>query len=206
MSEHTSYKDMSLGQLKEVAKHMRVAVNRDATAEEIIEALNKKQRGKVVPTIAQQGSSLRPGYARIRIDETQSSDKQMPVYIFDNGLEMTIPRGVEVEVPQRIVHHLRNAKVRRRKQIDGPDGRPKTTILEVLQYPFQVLDINPGPDVKTKREIAAERMIGPRRRYREMFGRWPRPRDITRAIESGLLKLNMDEDLPKSEVMLEDNK
>lgn len=205
MSTQINYKDMTLGQLKEVAKHMKVAVNRDATSDEIIEALNRKQRGKVMPTIAAKGSNLKPGYARIRIDETQNSNRQIPVYIFDNGLEMTIPRGVEVEVPLRVVNHLRNAKVKRRKQVDGEDGRPKTMILEVLQYPFQVLDIEPGPELKTKREIAAERLIGPRRRYREMFGRWPRPRDITRAIESGLLKLNVDEDLPKSEVMLEDN-
>lgn len=201
-----NYKDMTLGQLKEVAKHMRVAVSKDATAEEIIESLNKKQRGRVVAEIAQKESGLKPGYARIRLDERQDSNRQIPAYVYDNGLEMTIPRGVEVDVPKRIVDHLRNAKVKRRKQVDGPDGRPVTTFLEVLQYPFQVLDINPGPEVKTKREQAAERLIGPRRRYRDMFGRWPRPRDMTRAIESGLLKLNTDEELPTSEMMLEDNK
>ena len=201
-----NFKDMTLGQLKEVAKHMRVAVSKDASAEEIIEALNKKQRGRAVAEIAQKETGLKPGYARIRIDENQQSNKQMPVYIFDNGLEITIPRGVEVVVPNRIVELLRNSKVKRRKQIDGEDGRPKTTFLEVLQYPFQVLDILHGPNVLTKREIAAERLIGPRRRYRDMFGRWPRPRDMTRAIESGILSLDKDEELPASEIMLEDNK
>lgn len=203
---NTNFKDMTLGQLKEVAKHMRVAVDKSATAEEIIEAISKRQRGRTVADIAQKGSSLQPGYARIRIDETQTSNKQIPVYVFDNGLEYTIPRGVEVDVPIRIMNHLRNAKVKRRKQVDGEDGRPKTTFLEVLQYPFQVIDLAPGPEIKTKREEAAERLIGPRRRYRDMFGRWPRPRDMTRAIESGILKLNTNEELPQSEIMLEDTK
>lgn len=200
----TNFKDMSITQLKEVARHMRVAVDKNASAEEIIEAISKKQRNRQVAEISQKETSLRPGYSRIRIDESQNSNRQIPVYIFDNGLDMTIPRGVVVEVPTRVVEHLRNSKVKRRKQIDGPDGRPVTTLLEVLQYPFQLLDTNPGPEFKTKREQAAERLIGPRRRYRDMFGRWPRPRDMTRAIESGLLKINVDEELPKSEVMLED--
>lgn len=201
---NSNFKDMSITQLREVAKHMRVAVDKNASAEEIIEAISKKQRNRQVADIAQKETSLRPGYSRIRIDETQNSNRQIPVYIFDNGLDMTIPRGVVVEVPNRVVTHLRSAKVKRRKQIDGPDGRPVTTFLEVLQYPFQLLDSNPGPEFKTKREQAAERLIGPRRRYRDLFGRWPRPRDMTRAIESGLLKINPDEELPKSEVMLED--
>lgn len=201
-----NYKDMTVGQLKEVAKHMRVAVSKDASPEEIIEALNKKQRGRTVAEIAQKQSTLKPGYSRIRIDETLTSNRQIPVYVYVNGLDMTIPRGVEVDVPNRVVEHLRNSKVKRRKQVDGADGKPVTTFLEVLQYPFQILDINPGPDIKTKRELSAERLIGPRRRYRDMFGRWPRPRDMTRAIESGLLKLNVEEDLPQSEIMLEDNK
>lgn len=201
----TNFKDMTIGQLKEVAKHMRVAVSKDASAEDIIEALNKKQRNRVVAEVAQKETGLKPGYARIRIDETQNSNRQMPVYVFDNGLDMTIPRGVEVDVPQRIVDHLRNSKVKRRRQVDGEDGRPKTTFLEVLQYPFQVIDVNPGPQIKTKREQAADRLIGPRRKYRDMFGRWPRPRDMTRAIESGLLTLDKDEELPQSEMML-DNK
>lgn len=203
---NANFKEMTVGQLKEVAKHMRVAVDKNATAEEIIAALSKKQRGRTVADIAQKGSSLQPGYARIKLDETQTSNRQIPVYVFDNGLEYTIPRGVEVDVPIRIMNHLRNAKVKRRRQIDGEDGRPKTTFLDVLQYPFQVVDIAPGPEIKTKREEAAERLIGPRRRYRDMFGRWPRPRDMSRAIEAGILKLNAEEDLPQSEIMLEDTK
>ena len=201
-----NFKDMTVGQLKEVAKHMRVAVDKGATAEEIIEAISKKQRGRAVPEIAQKGTGLQPGFARIRIAETQSSNKQMPVYLFDNGLEYTIPRGVEVDVPIRIMTHLRNSKVKRRKQVDGEDGRPKTMFLEVQQYPFDVIDIAPGPETKSKREEAAERLIGPRRRYREMFGRWPRPRDMTRAIEAGILKLDKDEDLPQSELMFDNDK
>lgn len=201
-----SFNEMTLGQLKEVAKHMRVAVNKDATPEEIIEALNKRQRNKVVADIAEKGTALKPGYARILIAETLSSNRQVPVYVFDNGLDLTIPRGIEVDVPRRIVDLLRNAKVKRRKQVDGPDGRPVTTFMMVPQYPFELIDVAPGPEVKTKRELAAEKLIGPRRRYREAFGRWPRPRDMTRAIEAGLLTLDKDEDLPKSEVMLEDTK
>lgn len=200
------YSKMTLGQLKEVAKHMRVAVSKDASIEDIIESLNQKQRGKVVAQIADTDSGLKPGYARIVIDETQNSSRQTPVYMYDNGLEFTIPRGVPVDVPQRVVRHLQSSVVKRRRQIDGEDGRPKTVMSMVMQYPMQVLDINPGPEYKTKREEAAERLIGPRRRYRDMFGRWPRPYDMTRAIESGILSLDKNEDLPMAEIVLSDTK
>lgn len=199
----SNFETMTIGQLREAAKHMRVAVERTATKTDIIEALNAKQRNRTLASPADKTSDIAPGYVRIRIDESQNSNKQIPVYLFDNGLEYTIPRGVEVDVPARIVRHLQNATVKRHNQIEGEDGKPKTTIIQVLQYPFRVIDSNPGPEIKTKREASAERLMGPRRRYRDLFGRWPRNRDMTRAIESGLLKVGMDEDLPDAEVVPE---
>lgn len=195
-----NFNEMPLGKLKEYASHLRVAITKDATKEEIIEAISKKQKGRTVASLATDSSRPKPGYSRIRIDETQMSDKQLPVYVNDNGLEYAIPRAVAVDVPSRIVDHLRRSVVKRRRQVEGEPGKPPvTTMIDVPQYPFQVLESTPGPMVKSKREIAAEKNIGPRLRYRELFGRWPRPRDITRAIESGLIQLQGKEELPDSE-------
>jgi len=201
------FEDMTVGQLREAAKHMNIPVPQGSDKKDLVELLNNRKSQRTVAEVSLKGTKPAPGYCRIRIDENPNSNKNIPVYVFDNGLEYTVPRGVEVDVPKRIVDNLRNAVVRRVKQEEGEDGRPKTTYINVPQYPLQVLDSTPGPDLKSKREIAAERLMGPRRAYREIFGRWPRRHELNRAIESGLINLNAGETLHPSEMMMEgDNK
>lgn len=208
MSEQITpkFEDMTLGQLREIAKHMRVAIPTGSEKNDIIKLLQQRRSNKAVPDIARAGSSLKEGYARIRLDETQNSDKQIPAFFYDNGISYTIPRGVEVDIPIRVLKLIQNSVVDRRRQVDDEHGKPKTTIIKVPQYPHQAIEIRPGPQVKTKREVAAAKKMGPRRRYRALFDRWPSRGELTRAIESGLIKIETGEDVPVSDVMLESNK
>lgn len=200
------FEDMTLGQLREVAKHMNIAIPAGSDKDSIVQLLNNRKSQRSVAEVALKGSEPAPGYCRIRIDENPNSNKNIPVYVFDNGLEYTVPRGIEVDVPRRIMQTIRNSIVRRVKQEEGDDGKPKTTYINVPQYPFQLIASTPGPDLKSKREIAAERLIGPRRAYREVFGKWPRRQELNRAIESGIVVLHKGESVPESNMMLEGDK
>lgn len=195
--ESPNFEDMTIGKLREYASHMRVAVAKTATKLEIIEALNRKARDRSVAELAGPTSSVKPGYAKIRLMQDPMPDAQnYPVYVNANGYVCTIPRGVDVIVPMRVVRTLQDAQVKRKKQtIANVAGREQFQETEITtpSYPFQVLEMVPGPEVLTTLEQAKLKTIGPRRRYQKLFGRWPRPKDLTRAIEQGLIKLEEEE-------------
>lgn len=198
-----NFKEMTIGKLREYASHMRLAIPKTATKVEIIEAIDRKLSGRVMPEIASSDTGVPPGYAKIRLHEDpMPGAANSPVYLNANGYQCTIPRGVPVIVPMRVVRTLQDAVVNRRRQTlqPGPDGREtfKETTVRVPSYPFDVLEMTPGPEIKTALELSKEKTIGPRRRYRDMFGHWPKPVEITRAIEKGLISLNDDEALDAS--------
>jgi hypothetical protein len=200
-------KDMDIGQLRQYASHLRVPLVKTDKKEDIIKAIERKLNGRVMPEIATKDTPLKPGYARIMLlSNPMPGADNLPVYLNCNGYVCMIPRDVEVIVPMRVVRTLTDAKVNRRKQSIAQDnyGREvfKETTVVQPSYPFQVLDINHGPEVLTALEISKEKTIGPKRRYRDMFGHWPRPRELTRAIEQGLIKLDTEEQLGPVETAL----
>lgn len=198
--EAPNFSEMAIGQLRNYAKHLRVAVPKTATKQDIIDLINNKLRNKTVAEIADSGSTVKPGYSKIRVhQDPMPGASNMPVYVNANGYICTIPRGVEVIVPNRVVRTLNDAVVLRRKQSigTGTSGREEfqTTENIVHSYPFSVLEQVPGPEILTPHEISKRKTYGPRARYAAKFGRWPRPRDLTRAIEQGLIALEDDEEL-----------
>lgn len=193
------FSKMSLPKLREYAALQRLPVDKNTSREEIIEAIHRKLAGRTMPQLADKDTDLKPGYARIRIDEDSSpSAKQIPVYINDNGFECTIPRGVEVIVPNRVVRNLQQATAKRLRQVEQDSGPPITKEVRVPSYPFQVLDRKEGPEVLTKREMQARKKFAPRLRYWQQFGRWPKPRELAYAIQQGFLNLESGEELDKS--------
>lgn len=209
--ESPQFADMPIGKLREYASHLRVAIPKTATKVEIIQILENKVRQRAVPELASHATGVRPGYAKIRINEDPSPGaSNLPVYINANGYQCTIPRGVDVIVPMRVVRTLNDAITRKKKQsiTRNADGRESFTETEmnVLSYPFQVLEMTPGPEVLTPLEAQKKRIMGPRIRYWQMFGRWPRPADLQRALEKGLIKLNEEEELGVGVEALIDNK
>lgn len=207
--ETPNLKELTIAQLREYAKHLRLPLERTATKEDILKQIEAKLNGRVVPQLASEGSKIPPGYAKIKIFEDPTPGSQnIPVYLNSNGYEATIPRGVDVIVPMRVVRTLNDAIVNRRKQTMGPDanGREmfRETTVPTPSYPFQVIDFTPGPEVRTAHEQNKLKLQRPREKYKAMFGRWPRPGDLTRAIEKGLIKMDADDALPKAEAeMLE---
>ena len=201
---------MKISELREYAAHMRIPLAKTATKEEIKEAIKHKLAGRAAPVLAKQGDKVPPGHAKIIINEDPNpGSMQVPIYLNANGYVCTIPRGKEVIVPMRVVRVLQEAKVNRlvQKEVQDQYGRMvfQNTTVTVPSYPFQVLEVSPGPEPLTILEKQKMRSHGPRKRYAEMFGRYPRPAELRRAIEKGLIKLHDDETIEvPSPDMLED--
>lgn len=201
---------MKISELREYAAHMRIPLAKTATKEEIKEAIKRKLAGRAAPVLAKQGDKVPPGHAKIIVNEDPNpGSMQVPIYLNANGYVCTIPRGKEVIVPMRVVRVLQDAKVNRlvQKEVQDQYGRMvfQNTTVTVPSYPFQVLEVNPGPEPLTILEKQKMRSNGPRKRYAEMFGRYPRPAELRRAIEKGLIKLHDDETIEApSPDMLED--
>lgn len=201
---------MKISELREYAAHMRIPLAKTATKDEIKEAIKQKLAGRAAPVLAGKGSVVPPGHAKIIINEDQNpGSMQIPVYLNANGYVCTIPRGKEVIVPMRVVRVLQNATVQKlvQKEVQDQYGRMvfQNTTITVPSYPFQVLEMTPGPEPLTLHEQQKQRSNGPRKRYAQMFGRYPKPAELRRAIERGLIKLHDEETVEAPvEAMLEE--
>lgn len=205
-----NFDEMSIGHLREYAAHMQIPLAKTAKKDEIKEAIVRKLNGRSSAVIAERGAKVPPGHAKIIINEDATpGSKNFPVYFNINGYQCTVPRGKEVIVPMRVVRALNDAKSKRRIQAAIPDqfGREvfRETTVTVPSYPYQLVEVTPGDEPLTPHEQAKRRSNGPRIAYARMFGRWPRPADLRRAIEKGLITLNDQDTVPDfSPDMLED--
>lgn len=198
--ESPNFREMDIGKLRQYASHLRLPLAKTATKVEIIEAIDSKLAGRVMPEIVSETSKVKPGYAKIRVlSDPMPGASNLPVFVSHNMYTCQIPRDVDVIVPLRVVRTLTDAMVKRKKQtlIADADGREvfRETEVATPSYPFMVLEMVPGPEQLTPYEIGKRREMGPRMRYRALFGRWPRARELTRAIEQNLVSLNDDESL-----------
>lgn len=194
------FDNMPIGKLREYASHMQIPLAKTATKEDIKQAIMRKLEGRAAPLLASKDDKVPPGHAKIIINEDASPGaKNYPIVFNVNGYVCTVPRGKEIIVPQRVVRTLSDAKVKRivQKSVQDQYGREvfQNTTVTVPSYAFQVLESNPGPEPLTPLEQQKQRTMGPRKRYRAMFGRYPRPAELQRAIEMGFIKLDRTEEL-----------
>lgn len=192
------FDSMPIATLREYASHMQIPLARTAKAAEIKAAIIQKLAGRSAVQLASGVKSVPPGHSKIIINEDPTpGSQQIPVYLNCNGYVCTIPRGKEVIVPQRVVRTLLDSKVKRVQQTSKQDEYGRTLFVNqtvtVPSYPFQVLETTPGDEPLTNHEKQKARTNGPRQRYAQMFGHWPRPADLRRAIEKGLISIHENE-------------
>ena len=190
--------EMDIAKLRAYAKTMRIALAKTDTKPDIIKAIQSKLSGKSLAEIADHTTKLRPGTARIRLlEDPKPGSSNYPAFVSVNGYSVTIPRGVDVIVPLNIVEILNNAVVNQRRQtmVSGPNGREefRESTVKVPSYPFQILDIQHGESPKSPLEKQKEKMMGPRRQFRDKFLYWPTRAELARAIEQGLISLDSEE-------------
>lgn len=202
---------MPIAQLREYASHLHIPLAKTAKKEEIKQAIVAKLNGRTTAVMASEVNGIPPGHAKIIINEDPTPGaNNYPIPFNVNGYLCTIPRGKEVIVPMRIIRALNDAKVQRLTQVRGVDswGREtfQTTTVRVPSYPYQLLGSTPGPEPLTAHEKQKQRTTGPKQRYAQLFGRWPRPAELRRALEKGLISLHEDEhvNVPNDQ-MIEEN-
>ena len=199
--EQPNFETMDIGKLRQYASFLNIPLDKTATKQDIIDAINSKQKGKATPLLADADTAVPPGHAKIVLHEdTRTGAKNFPLYLQCNGYVCTIPRGKEVIVPMRVVRTLIDAKSKQPRQTGEVEkGQMVTTWVTVPSHPFTVVEMTPGPEPLTSLELSKKKTAAPRRKFRDQFGYYPKPGQLTRAIENGLIKLADDEELPPEE-------
>ena len=178
--------DMDIGQLRKFASILHLNFPRDAKKADLIKLINDKKRGGDVAIISSVGDRPAPGWARIELHRSGvPGASNRPVFVGVNGYNITIPLGVEVDVPIKVVDALAVAKTT--KLTTDDEGRNTTE--HALSYPYSVKDINPGPDPRPINEMGRKTSYGPRVAFRDLFGRWPRKDELREAQKQGFIKL-----------------
>ena len=85
-------------------------------------------------------NTLKPGYARIKINKTELNKQGRPVIVGLNGKQYSLPVGPEISVPLPLVEILNNA-VQFQYEAD-PANDNDLVRREVHAYPFTVLEMS----------------------------------------------------------------
>lgn len=202
--DRPNFEAMELDQLREYAALLRLSVPDNATKASLVKAINGKLESKASVRLNKDVQTLPDGYARLTIiEDPMPGASNSPVYVNANGYQCTIPRGVSVVVPKSVLEVLTNAKVKRIKNTTV-DGRDKNVEFDAPSYPFIVHEVAPGDPPLTTLEKSKLRAHGPRRRFKQKFGYYPRHGQLNKAIEKGLITLDEGEELRDSELKAAD--
>ena len=203
-----NFETMTLVQARKYASLYRIPVDKDMEKEDIIASIKNKMKSKDIAVVADTGEHPAPGWARIELHRNAMPGNQnRPVYVSINGYRITIPRGIPVDVPIKITKVLNDAKdFQLVENIDEPMNSPKRyTRQAVLSYPYQLLDITPGPDPRPGYERSKLAHYGPREKFMKLFGRWPKRYELLEARKEGFIKLDANESLPNAEFISKEN-
>lgn len=200
--EGADFESMTIAKLRSFANLYRIPFARDSTKKDIISAIQHKLRGQTIAKPVVGDSRPGPGFARIKMmRDNAPRARNIPIYVQVNGRTCTIPRGVEVDVPEKIVECLRHST---HPQIMEDTTKafndPKRVRIEAMpSYPFEVLDRTPGPDPWPGYEVHKKSTYGPREKFWKLFGRWPKRGEVTEAIKGGFITLSPLEVVPDKE-------
>ena len=201
-SQEQDLEKMTIAQLRQYASLMRVAVAKDSTKLEILAAIKHRARGQTLVKVSDPNGPPPPGFVKIKIlKDSSPRSKNIPVYIHINGRTATLPRGVAINVPEKVVEVLRNST--HPQLIEDSEkafnDSKRIRIEASPSYPFEVLDRTPGPDPWPGNEIGKRASYGPREKFWKMFGRWPKRGEVHDAIKQGFIKMEPTEMLTRSE-------
>lgn len=184
--------DLSIGDLRKVAKHLGIASQRDWTKEDYIGVIKHKQEQASHRYVFDNNLAPAPGFARITLHRDPTpGHKNTPVHVGVNGKIYQIPRGVQVDVPLPIVEALNNAVTIVTRQVENESlDKPMGIYVDEpqLSYPFQVHSWTPGEfkNMSDSRAANYERRLV----FFNKFGRWPTAGELAEAM-----KLKMQRDL-----------
>jgi hypothetical protein len=167
---------LDIAQLRKFANIMKIPAKRDWSKEDYIAAIKAKQDSQALATFVFDPSTApAPGKARLIIHRDPSPNhKNSPIHVGVNGYLISIPRGIEVDIPIPHVEALQNAKTVEINQMsssnrENPSGTYKDE--ERTSYPFQVLAVTPGEFFNPHDNRGASYAAS--KRFFDKFGAWP---------------------------------
>lgn len=184
----TNLESLSFQELRKIGNtNYGITITRDHTKDDLITMI----MGVVAKGNYAQVSEgeLKPGWARIKLHNTNDYRSGIPVHINANGYVCNIPFGIEVDVPIRVLESLRNAV---EFKVDKNEFGEKIHRFND-SYPFQVIGQIDGPDPRPGIEVAREAKIRPKIKFREEFGFYPTDKVLRDFIQSGMFKLNAED-------------
>lgn len=178
---------MDIAALRKYAKNYNVQLSRDMTAADIKVAIHSKKASHNYVMEADLNAAPAPGRYRIMVHKTshfgaKAGTRPVPVWV--NGYVVSIPPGVAVDVPEKVVRVLENSVHFNPITLD--DG--KSAMESQLTYPFQIIAYTPGPDPVPGYEKSKARYYARRLAYRDEFGYWPKNQaQLREAEEKGFI-------------------
>lgn len=173
---------LDINDLRKYAKNYNVALSRDMTAGDIRAAIHAKKQKHNYVMEADLNSAPEPGRWRIMVHKTSDFGTKVGsrvVTVWVNGYVVSLPRGIAVDVPEKVVRVLETSI--HFNPMEGDDGR---TFGEAqLTYPFQVIAFTPGPDPVPGYEKAKARYYARRVAFLHEFGHWPKNQAQVRDAE-----------------------
>lgn len=197
--DSTSLDSLTIGQLRKYASLYRIALAKDASKPQILEAIKHKLKNKQITVVTDESKGPAPGRTRIVIQKDASLGPKAggrPVPVFVNGYRADIPRGIPCDVPHKVVSLLQNCE--HPQCVEDPDATGMNLYkIEMLpSYPFTILATTPGPDPSPGFEKIKRQTHRPREAFYQMFDYWPSKEALREAIKEGLISLNKGERLP----------
>jgi hypothetical protein len=175
----------------------RIPVTKDYTKGDIIDAIRRKKDGRRVDVAidARDVNEIPPGWAKVQLFKDNSPKaSNRPQYFMVGGYRCTVPFGIPVLIPLKVLEVLQNAVESRRVEDNSVSNRnsdaSRFKTVEVHRFPFSVLGQTPGPDPRPVLEKMKAINLAPREAYRDYFGRWPTNAELRVAIQDGVVKLN----------------
>lgn len=177
--------------MKRAVAVYNVSITKDMTKDQIIAAIRQKEKVGTFIQLAEKHTGPKPGWTRIIIHKnTDPKASNRQVFVGINGRRYYIPRGVEVDVPHKIVALLDTVKdkVLKENEMEPTNSRNRFYWEEGHTYPFNVIAVNPGPDPQPGDELSRGAKIAPKQEYRRKFGHWPTDQELRDAQRSGDMK------------------
>lgn len=182
--------DMTIAELRSEASRLRIPLTRDMSKSIIVETIKRVTSGPIDRIVGKADTDRPlPGWARIEISrESDPKASNADVYTQVNGYAVLIQRGVEVDVPIKILRSglmLAKMKILREDHTKTLTDPERYKWEDVYSYPFTVHAITEGPDPRPGIEAVAKRRNAPRRRFWQENGYWPKPAELKDWLRNG---------------------
>lgn len=185
--------EMSLPELRREANVVfGIQVTKEMNERDIIAAIrNKQDRQNFVGRA--NSNAPQPGWARIVIHKDgRAGASNRPIYFSVNGYRITIPRGVEVDVPIKVVDGPLRDSLEMHIVEDPSEPMNSSSRFKremAPSYPYNELMRTPGEDPRPGDIESRRAKTKPREDFRDKYGYWPSHIELKEAIKEGAIKL-----------------